>query len=248
MITGITGSIGTAFVELLRNQHDITGIDRNEHNVANFKKSYPEIDVKAGDFKNINFKYGRFELLIHLAAMKHIDLCEMNVNECIENNIIKTYELFKNAHHNNVDILFMSTDKAVEPCSVYGYSKALGEHIATQYGGVVVRSGNVVASNGSVFGIWQKSIEEREPIKITHRDMERYFISPENLVIQVWINYLEGKKLIIPKMDRKIKLIKLAEEILQKNGFTLENYKPGIEYTGLRLGEKLSERLKWGYE
>lgn len=247
-ITGITGTIGRAFTELLRNKYEITGIDRNEHGISEFKKDYPDIDVYTGDFANVSFNRYRVDTLIHLAAMKHIDLCEVNVSECISNNLIKTHSLFRNAHDNHVEILFMSTDKAVEPCSVYGYSKALGEHMATEYGGAVVRSGNVIASNGSVLNIWDKAIEELKPIKVTHKDMVRFFITPENLVSQIWVEYLDGKKLIIPEMDREIRLVDLLSEKLENHGYTIENYPAGIEYTGLRLGEKLEERLQWKHE
>lgn len=245
--TGITGTIGTAFVKLL-NGHEVSGIDRNEESVAKFRQAYPNIDVKVGDFGEVDFSRDKPDLLIHLAAMKHIDLCEINANECVLNNIIKTYNLFKNAYKNKVDILFMSTDKAVEPCSAYGYTKALGEHMAREYGGSIVRSGNVLASSGSVLNIWDEAIKNSQPIKITHKKMRRFFISPENLVKRIWEKYLAGEKLIIPEMDMDIGLIELLEKKLSEHGFTLENYPAGVEYTGLRLGEKLNERLKWSRE
>lgn len=248
MITGITGTIGKAFCELLYNQHTVVGIDRHEERVAKYKRDFPNIEIYAGDFANLSFVRHGIDVLIHLAAMKHIDLCEVNVNECVTNNIIKTHNLFRSAYENSVDIIFMSTDKAVEPCSVYGYTKALGEHMATEYGGVVVRSGNVLASTGSVLNIWDEQIKSLKPIKLTHKNMQRYFISPENLVSQIWTNYLDGKRLIIPKMDRNVKLKTLLKEKLSEHGYTIKNYPPGIEYTGLRLGEKIRERLEWSYE
>ena len=241
-ITGISGTVGTAFADQLDN---VSGIDRNEESVARFKMSRPDIDVGVGDFADVDFGVTKADVLIHLAAMKHVDLCETNVNECVMNNVIKTHKLFLNAHRNGVKIVFMSTDKACEPISVYGFSKAIGERMALEYGGTVIRSGNILASSGSVLKVWDDSIVKLEPIKVTHKDMVRFFISPENLVRGVWRRYLDGEKLIIPKMDKEIKLMDLLAEKLESAGYTVDNYPGGIEFIGLRPGEKLSEKLEW---
>lgn len=243
MITGISGTVGTAFAELLHKDHDLFGVDRNETSVSQFIQKYPYIPVWVNEFSDIDLD--GIELVIHLAAMKHIDFCEQNPNNCVLNNVLKTHLLFKNAHLTGADILFMSTDKAVEPNSVYGYSKALGEAMCKEYGGAFVRSGNIVASNGSVFGIWEEAIKELKPIKITDKEMHRYFISPENLVKRVWGAYENGEREIIPEMDEDIMLIDLAARILSKHGYTLEDYPGGIEFIGLRDGEKLKEKLRW---
>lgn len=242
-ITGIGGTIGTAFVDYLNKDHHIVGIDRDETNVARIKKDYPNVDVSVGDFGDVTFVHGGIDLLIHLAAMKHIDLCEFNPSECVVNNVVKTQKLFKSAYENKVNILFMSTDKAVEPISTYGYTKALGESMAVDYGGSFIRSGNIIASSGSVINLWEEAIENNKPIKITHKDMRRYFITAENLVERVWDQYMDGVRVIIPKMDRDIYLIDLAKEVLSRYDYTIENYPPGIEYTGVRVGEKLAEKL-----
>lgn len=246
-ITGITGTIGRAFTKLLTEKYEqqVTGIDHNENAVAQFRRDFSNVDVKVGDFGSIHCFDYEVDTLIHLAASKHIDLCEMNPNECILNNVVKTQQLFLTAHEHDVDILFMSTDKAVEPSSVYGYSKALGEAMAKEFDGAFIRSGNVMASNGSVLGIWDEQIANKQPVKVTHKDMRRYFISADNLVKRVWDLYLAGEKEIIPKMDKNVKLVDLLEEKLSSNGYTIENYPYGIEYTGLRLAEKLEEKLTW---
>lgn len=245
-VTGITGTIGRAFVELLKDQYHLVGVDRNESAIAQFKHDYPKIDVSVGDFGDVNFVNNGMDLLIHLAAMKHVDLCETNASECVNNNVIKTHRLFQSAYNNGVGILFMSTDKAVEPISVYGYSKALGESMALEYGGAIVRSGNVVNSNGSVTTVWDDAIKQGSTLKLTHKDMRRYFIGADSLVSQAWYQYLDGKKVIIPKMDKEIGLMELLEDRLAEFGYTLENYPGEIEYIGLRAGEKLAEKLDWG--
>jgi UDP-N-acetyl-D-glucosamine 4,6-dehydratase len=245
VITGISGTVGRAFVDELKDKHNIAGIDHNEDSVAKFRHDYPDISVRVGDFTDIDFVHNDVDVLIHLAAMKHIDLCETNPNECVMNNIIKTHYLFRNAYDHKVDILFMSTDKAVEPTSVYGYSKAIVESMALEYGGAFIRSGNILASNGSVLKIWDDAIKELKPVKVTHKDMERYFIHADSFAKRAWEQYSKGKKVIIPKMDMHIKLMDLLEDKLASYEYTLETYPGGIVYTGLRPGEKLKEKLDW---
>lgn len=245
LITGMAGSLGRAFVDLLKDEHHIVGVDRNEENIAKFQQVYPDIHISVGDFGDLEFVNRGIDLLIHLAAMKHIDLCEINANECVLNNVIKTHHLFKSAHRAGTNILFMSTDKAVEPTSMYGFSKALAEGMVREYGGAYARSGNIVESSGSVLKIWDEAIQNGQPIKITHKDMRRFFITPENLAQRIWNQYQSGIQEIIPEMDRDVKLVDLAKEKLAKYGYTLENYPGGVEYIGLRPGEKIKEKLKW---
>lgn len=246
-ITGITGTVGRAFAQYLTEKYEmeVTGIDHNEASVAQFKRDFPNIEVKCADFGDMYCFDNDITLLIHLAASKHIDLCEESPNNCVINNVVKTQHLFTVAVDHAVEILFMSTDKAVEPSSVYGYSKALGEAMAVEYGGSFIRSGNVVASNGSVLGIWDEQIANKQPIRVTHKDMKRYFIQADHLVKRAWDLYLEGETEIIPKMDKNVKLVDLLAEKLSSHGYTVENYPYGIEYTGLRLAEKLEEKLQW---
>lgn len=244
MITGITGTVGRAFAEYLYDSHVLYGVDRHEESITGFTNQFPRITVKTGDFADIDFAGMEIDLLIHLAAMKHVDLCEQNPNSCIINNVIKTHKLFANAHANEVDILFMSTDKAVEPISVYGYTKALGEKMALDFNGAFVRSGNVTDASGSVMQVWDKAIKFKQPLMITHKDMRRFFISPNNLVKRVWSGYLDGDQVIIPKMDKEVAIIDIAKQKLAQAGYTLENYPGGIEYIGLRPGEKLIEKLE----
>lgn len=245
LITGVTGTVGEAFVRLLGADNIIYGIDHNEERLAALRLEHPNARLFLGEFDEFNFSIANIDLVIHLAAFKHIDLCETNVNACVVNNVIRTHNLFKVAKSTGADILFMSTDKAVEPNSMYGFSKALGEGMAREYGGAFARSGNVVASNGSVFTIWDNAIRNQQPLKITHKDMKRMFISPDALVEQTWQLYREGQKEIIPKMDEDTKLVDLAARKLAEHGYTLDNYPGGVEFIGLRPGEKLEERLTW---
>jgi FlaA1/EpsC-like NDP-sugar epimerase len=243
-ITGITGTLGEAFANHLESLgHIIIGVDHNEERVAAFRREHPDIDVRLGDFGDEAFT-SQPDLVIHLAAFKHIDLCEATPSACISNNVIKTFNLFQAARRNNVGILFMSTDKAVEPQSVYGYSKALMETMALELGGAIARSGNILASNGSVLTVWEQAIKAGEPLTITHKEMRRYFISPENFATRAWDLYLAGETVIIPEMDMDIRMVDLAERVLHEFGHCFHEYP--IKYTGLRPGEKLVEKLHKG--
>lgn len=242
-ITGITGTLGTAFTEhLTQLGHDVSGIDHNEERVAALKKAHPAVNVRLGDFEAVDFSKEGADLLIHLAAFKHVDLCEENPSTAVLNNVIKTYNLFKNAQANGVRILFMSTDKAVEPNSVYGYTKALMEKTALDMGGVFARSGNILASNGSVLDVWERAIKAGQPLQLTHRDMRRFFITPENLAKRIWELYERGEKVIIPEMDMDVSLLELADLKLREHGESVESYP--VEFIGMRKGEKLVEKLK----
>lgn len=238
LITGITGTLGQAFAEYLFAQgHEVSGVDHSEDRVSVMRKSYP---IRLGDFADEDFR-DKPDVVLHLAAFKHVDLCEVTPSACISNNIIKTYQLFRNAHRNGVDILFASTDKAVEPGSIYGYSKAIMEGMALELGGAFVRSGNILASNGSVLTIWERAIREGKPLTLTHRGMRRFFISPENLAERAWKLYETGEKVIIPQMDLDVSLMELADQTLKKHGHSIDSYP--VEFTGLRPGEKLVEKL-----
>lgn len=243
-ITGITGTLGRAFVDLLKKDYVVSGVDHNENNVAKFIRDYPGIDVKIAEFHEVDLK-GQ-DILIHLAAMKHIDLCEKNANSCVLNNVIKSYLLFEEAVDLDIDILFMSTDKAVEPTSNYGFAKALCEAMVLEHGGAFARSGNIMSSNGSVMGIWDEALSKGEPIKITHEAMRRYFIAAENLAARIWEQYKKGVTTIIPEMDMNVNLVDLATEKIILAGENPVTYP--MEFIGLRPGEKLEEALTWDKE
>jgi len=249
LITGIAGTWGKEFTkQLLAEGHEVLGIDVTEQALAAFQHEYPNIDTLLMDIEDVDFKQLPVDVVIHLAAHKHIDICEKNVFEAVENNVTKTAKLFDNARRNGVKILFVSTDKAVEPASVYGFTKALGEHLAWEAGGQVARSGNIMGSNGSVLTVWDKAIKEHRPINITDPEMTRYFIEIETAVKRVWDGFNAGERLIIVAMGEPTRLGDLLDEVLTLHGFSQENYPAGITIAGRRPGEKQHERLTWDNE
>jgi len=242
LITGIAGSIGGTFANYLK-EHEVFGIDSNEWAVAEFKQKHPDIKVLLEDFVEWKFDQDPADLVIHCAAYKHVNLGEENINSFIDNNIIKTRKLFAEAYKHNTDILFISTDKAVEPISLYGYTKAIGEKLAFYYNGKVARLGNVLNSSGSVIPVWEQVIRENKPLPVTDIKMKRYVIELDDAVNQIWQQYQEGNQLIIPKC-RQITMIELIKVVMDNH--ELKDYP--IQIIGKRKGEKIEEKMRWDDE
>lgn len=245
LITGGAGSLGKAFVRLLHKTHRVVVIDSNEWAVAELRKEYPDVEVHLMDFADWRFDQIPCEYVLHLAAYKHIDIGEESVMTFVDNNINKSALLFEEAFKYNVNLMFMSTDKAVEPTSVYGYTKAIIEQLAFNSMFAVARSGNFINSSGSVIPTWEKAINDEAPIPITDERMKRWVIEDYDAALQIWDMFKSGKQLIIPKC-KEVRIMDLLTTVLKRHGYEkASDYKPGIEIIGRRPGEKLTEKLEW---
>ena len=207
------------------------------------------------------------ETIYHAAAYKHVPLVEENVVEGIRNNVFGTLTVAKLASENNVsDFILISTDKAVRPTSVMGATKriaelicqalAQGEHRTTFS---MVRFGNVLGSSGSVIPRFRSQIEAGGPVTVTHRDINRYFMTiPEaaQLVIQAGA-MAKGGDVFVLDMGEPVRIADLAVTMVKLHGLTPyfvdnpeevapENGDIPICFSGLRKGEKLYEELLIG--
>ncbi len=252
-ITGAAGSLGKEFVRLLHKKYHIIAIDNSEWATAELRAEFPNIHTVLDDFDHWEQKT---DYLIHCAAYKHIDLIELDPASSILNNVHHTFKLFERCKNNGTKFVFISTDKAVEPTSTYGMTKALGEKLAWFYGGQVARSGNFLNSSGSAIPIWEKAIAENEPIPVTDDRMTRYVCNTKEAAKEIWQRFLRGEKLIVPK-QRLVSLLELVSEVLEKHGYyaddpdgldIISKYTPGLKTIGIRPGEKLEEKLKWDWE
>lgn len=265
MVTGAGGSIGSELCrQLMRfKPARIVLFGHGEFSIYSIdmelKKKYgqsgTEIIPIIGDVKDRKRVFKVIEKyqpkkIYHAAAHKHVPLMEYNPHESVKNNVIGTKNVAEAAHANQVDtFVLVSTDKAVNPTNVMGASKRVAEmvvqHLASQSETkfVAVRFGNVLGSRGSVIPLFKKQIEAGGPVTVTDPEMTRYFMTiPEasRLVVQAG-TLARGGEIFVLDMGEPVKIVDLAKNLIRLSGYSEEEI--GIEYSGIRPGEKMYEEL-----
>lgn len=251
LVSGASGSIGSEICRQLKDNNTVIALDINETELFYLGK---ELNIKTvlgdvTDRERINdiLDDYRPEIIIHCAAKKHVSICEMNIYEALKNNVSGT-EVIANAaiKYGVKKFIFLSTDKAVNPSSVMGTTKKIGEIIVRNLNAknmtefVVVRFGNVKRSRGSAVEIFEEKIKNNKPITITHPDMVRWFIEIKEAV-GLTIDAIEiGKRgdIIVLDMGEQINIMNLAKKMIADSGKDIEIIigKPFV-------GEKLKEEL-----
>lgn len=265
LITGAGGSIGSELcrqfsivwpkqlILLDKDENSIFEISselNNDFNEYKCKLSPLIADIRHERRLRYIFNKYRPEIIFHAAAHKHVPLMEYNVSEAILNNVVGTKNVAQLASQYGVEnFIYISTDKAVNPTSVMGATKKIGEIIVQEIASKsdtrfsCVRFGNVLGSRGSVVPLFQKQIAQGGPITLTHPDVKRYFMSISEaveLIIKVGTVGNNGEIFIL-NMENPIKIKELAKELIKLSGFTEDDIQ--IKYTGLRPGEKLFEEI-----
>lgn len=264
MVTGGGGSIGS---ELCRqiikySPKQVIVLDNYENNIyelqQEFKRNGVKIDCKyviasVRDRKKLEIIFERYrpQIVFHAAAHKHVPLMEENPAEAIKNNVFGTLNTAECADKYGVQrFVMISTDKAVNPTNIMGATKRICEMIIqsidkksnTQF--VAVRFGNVLGSHGSVVPLFLKQIHNGGPVTVTHKDINRFFMTiPEaaQLVLQAGA-FANGGEIFILDMGSPVKIYDLACDLIKLSGL-VPNEDIKIKFIGLRPGEKLYEEV-----
>lgn len=251
LILGGTGTLGTALIEhYYKNEDEIICFSRDELKQQQLKKKFPEVRYVLGDIRSgIDNCGNHIDLLYHVAALKHIDVLEQNIMEAMKTNVQGTIHAAHYAIENEIPrMAFASTDKAVLPINVYGYTKALSEKYLeqlnkTQSGTAfhIFRWGNVIGSRGSVVNTFKESLLKGESVSITDPDMTRFWIRLDhvvNFMIEGMNVPYDGHTFHIPHM-KSAKVMDLASAIAHKLGIK----KIRFTFIEMRPGEKLHENI-----
>ena len=262
LITGAAGTIGSGITQLLLKTQfkKLILIDNAESPLYYLQKELeiyqnPNIyfiltDVRDETSMQELFSTFKPSMVFHTAAYKHVPMMEANPYEAVKLNILATTFLADLALlHNTKKFVFISTDKAVNPISIMGLTKRIGERYlmdlnsknSTKF--LITRFGNIIGSNGSLIPLFNKQLELGRPLTVTSPEVSRYFI-PKLKACQHILeisNVAHGKHALFTfNMGKPIKIIDLAKSFLEFSGYDIQN---NIEIIGLRPGEKLHEEM-----
>jgi FlaA1/EpsC-like NDP-sugar epimerase len=266
LVTGAAGSIGSELARqiLYYKPSRVLLVDHAETPLYHLElelpllssNAYVPIEYILGDvtdkaFMENIFISNQIDIVYHAAAYKHVPSMEKNPIQAIQINVLGTKIIADLASKYNVrKMVFVSTDKAVNPTNVMGASKRAAEMYVqsknavskTKY--ITTRFGNVLGSNGSVIPLFKKQIEAGGPLTVTHPEITRYFMTiPEACQLVLEASTIgDGGEIFVFDMGESVKIKDLAEKMIRLSGLV-----PGkdiqIKYSGLRPGEKLYEEL-----
>jgi FlaA1/EpsC-like NDP-sugar epimerase len=260
LVTGAGGSIGSELSRQIRSfgPQSLHLLDHDESNLHGLQlaimgngllDSDEIVIADIRDQRRIDqvFEDVKPELVFHAAAHKHLPLLERHPCEAVKSNVLGTQNLVEAAARHGVSrFILISTDKAADPASVLGASKRLAELVVQHAAGgpvilASVRFGNVLGSRGSFLSVLADQIARGEPITVTHPDVTRFFMTVEEavgLVLEA-AAMAEYAETFVLDMGEPVGIVKLVKRYAEQMNL------PDIEirFTGLRPGEKLSEKV-----
>lgn len=267
LITGAAGTIGSGLTKRLINSpfKSLILIDNAETPLYFLKKAYDMLPTEnihfvLADIRDTHSMKQLFEIhkptmVFHTAAYKHVSMMEANPYEAIKLNVLATKQLAELSITQSVHkFIFISTDKAVNPISVMGMTKRLGELYlsglnkisATKF--LITRFGNIIGSNGSLLPLFNKQVKKGIPLTITSKKVSRYFIKKSKaceLILKIAEDNHWKHHLFTFNMGKPIKIIELAKEFLKLTGSVEWS---AIKIIGLKPGEKEHEDLTYKHE
>jgi len=253
-ISGATGSWGQTLTRMLLANYDpkeIICFSRGELQQVLMQRRFhdPRLKFVVGDIRDyeaVRFAMKDVDIVFHLAALKHVPICEEHPQEAIKTNITGTTNIVNAAIENGVDkVIDVSTDKAVEPLNLYGMTKAVGEKLIIQGNDlsqhtkfVCIRGGNVMGSNGSVIPYFVEQIKAGGPVTITDLDMTRFFLTLEEAITLLFTaaeDSIGGETFV---MNMPACYIKDVASVLMDHYGQVD-----VKEIGIKPGEKLDEML-----
>jgi len=264
LITGAAGSIGSELSRQIAKFKPslLLLLDQDETGMFNIyqelKEKFPYLKIRhliadIRDREKIEQIFGRYRpnIVFHAAAYKHVPLMEDHPSEAVKNNIFGTKIIAESAiNYGTENFIFISTDKSVNPTSIMGATKRAGEMICqalnqqnlTKF--ISVRFGNVLDSRGSVIPIFREQIKKGGPVRVTHADMKRYFMTTSEACLLVMQAGAMGRggEVFVLDMGKPINIFELAKEMIKLSGFEPDKDIP-IVFTAPRPGEKFFEEI-----
>ncbi len=255
IVVGGTGSLGRVLIRelLIRGASKVKVYARNELQIINLQTEFPqpEVETVIGDIRDRSALLKACkgcDILFHLAALKHVSICERSPMEAVETNVFGTQNVIDCAMDAGIErVVNVSTDKAINANCTYGCTKLLGEKLVLSANGqngktrfIVFRSGNLVESTGSVIPLFKKQIEQKGAVDLTDDRMNRFFIPIDRAARLLARAALCGRggEIFMPVMPA-LRIIDIARYLLAKRGLDTG----AINIIGVRPGEKLNEQL-----
>lgn len=259
-ITGGTGSWGHELIlQLLSlNPKKIIVFSRNEERQVQMRRLIedPRLSFFIGDIRDRKALVAGLkgvDYVFHLAALKHVPVCEEQPLEALKTNVTGTENVIEAAIENGVKkVINVSTDKAADPVNFYGMTKAIGEkliiyanHLHSDTAFICVRGGNVLGSSGSVLQLFKDQIKQKNEVSITDKRMTRFFLTKEKTIQLLLQAAVQGKGGEIFIMNSPAcRILDMAKVLIETYG----DKNTSIVESGARPGEKLHELLISGHE
>ncbi|MEO5376954.1 MAG: polysaccharide biosynthesis protein [Magnetococcus sp. DMHC-6] len=269
LITGVCGTVGQQLLTrvLEKNPQQVIGLDNNESQLFDLAETYhaqKEVRLVLGDVRDRHMMMDRFrkvDYVLHVAAFKHVTLCEESPRNAVLTNILGTQNVIDAALANQVQrVLFTSSDKAVNPTNVMGTSKLMAERLITAAMAqsdkngtrfASCRFGNILGSRGSVLPLFKRQIAQGRPVTLTDPGMTRFVMTLEQSVKLVMdaLFMARSGEVFVTKMQT-IRIVDLAEIVIEELAptFGLRPDQVPLNVIGAKPGEKFYEELLNGEE